>query len=53
VAPAWSTRASSRNVGVDHDEWSGFAFGCGIERVAQLKYDFPTSGRSGTATSAC
>ncbi|MFL5922582.1 MAG: phenylalanine--tRNA ligase subunit alpha, partial [Gaiellaceae bacterium] len=20
---------------------SGFAFGCGIERVAQLKYDFP------------
>ena len=29
------------NVGVDHDEWSGFAFGCGIERVAQLKYDFP------------
>ena len=29
------------NVGVDPDEWSGFAFGCGIERVAQLKYDFP------------
>jgi phenylalanyl-tRNA synthetase alpha chain len=29
------------NVGIDHDEWSGFAFGCGIERVAQLKYDFP------------
>jgi phenylalanyl-tRNA synthetase alpha chain len=28
------------NVGVDPDEWSGFAFGCGIERVAQLKYDF-------------
>src|SRR6185295_17209537 len=29
------------NVGVDPEEWSGFAFGCGIERVAQLKYDFP------------
>ena len=30
-----------QNVGVDPDEWSGFAFGCGIERVAQLHYDFP------------
>jgi phenylalanyl-tRNA synthetase alpha chain len=29
------------NVGLDPDEWSGFAFGCGIERVAQLKYYFP------------
>jgi phenylalanyl-tRNA synthetase alpha chain len=29
------------NVGVDPEEWSGFAFGCGIERVAQLHYDFP------------
>ena len=29
------------NVGVDPAEWSGFAFGCGIERVAQLHYDFP------------
>jgi phenylalanyl-tRNA synthetase alpha chain len=29
------------NVGLDPNEWSGFAFGCGIERVAQLKYDFP------------
>ncbi len=29
------------NVGVDPQVWSGFAFGCGIERVAQLKYDFP------------
>jgi phenylalanyl-tRNA synthetase alpha chain len=28
------------NVGVDPEEWSGFAFGCGIERVAQLHYDF-------------
>jgi phenylalanyl-tRNA synthetase alpha chain len=29
------------NVGLDPDVWSGFAFGCGIERVAQLKYYFP------------
>jgi phenylalanyl-tRNA synthetase alpha chain len=29
------------NVGLDPEEWSGFAFGCGIERVAQLKYYFP------------
>jgi phenylalanyl-tRNA synthetase alpha chain len=27
------------NVGLDPDEWSGFAFGCGIERVAQLRHD--------------
>jgi phenylalanyl-tRNA synthetase alpha chain len=26
------------NVGVDPEEWSGFAFGCGIERVAQLRH---------------
>jgi phenylalanyl-tRNA synthetase alpha chain len=29
------------NVGVDPAEWSGFAFGCGIERVAQLHHGFP------------
>ena len=28
------------NVGLDPNEWSVFAFGCGIERVAQLKYHF-------------
>jgi len=27
------------NVGIDPDEWSGFAFGCGLERAAQLRYD--------------
>jgi phenylalanyl-tRNA synthetase alpha chain len=26
------------NVGLDPEEWSGFAFGCGIERVAQLRH---------------
>src|SRR5438552_3141708 len=26
------------NVGIDPDEWSGFAFGCGLARAAQLRY---------------
>ncbi|MEP6977155.1 MAG: phenylalanine--tRNA ligase subunit alpha [Thermoleophilia bacterium] len=29
------------NVGLDSDEWSGFAFGCGLERTAQLRHDIP------------
>jgi phenylalanyl-tRNA synthetase alpha chain len=29
------------NVGVDPEEWSGFAFGCGLERTAQLRHDIP------------
>ncbi len=29
------------NVGVDPNEWSGFAFGCGLERTAQLRHDIP------------
>jgi phenylalanyl-tRNA synthetase alpha chain len=29
------------NVGLDPEEWGGFAFGCGIERVAQLRFNFP------------
>jgi phenylalanyl-tRNA synthetase alpha chain len=27
------------NVGLDPEEWSGFAFGCGLERSAQLRHD--------------
>ena len=30
-----------RNVGIDSEEWSGFAFGLGIDRVAMLKFDIP------------
>jgi phenylalanyl-tRNA synthetase alpha chain len=26
------------NMGLDPDEWQGFAFGCGIDRLAMLKY---------------
>ena len=29
------------NVGVDIERWSGFAFGCGLERAAQLRHDIP------------
>ena len=29
------------NVGLDPEEWSGFAFGCGLERVAQLRHGIP------------
>ncbi len=30
-----------RNVGIDPEEWSGFAFGMGIDRVAMLKFGIP------------
>ncbi len=30
-----------RNVGVDPDEYQGFAFGAGIERLAMLRYNIP------------
>ena len=30
-----------RNVGLDPDEWSGFAFGFGIERIAMLRHGLP------------
>jgi phenylalanyl-tRNA synthetase alpha chain len=30
-----------RNGGVDPEQWSGFAFGCGLERVAQLRHNVP------------
>lgn len=29
------------NCGVDAEGWSGFAFGCGLERVAQLRHNLP------------
>ncbi|MBV8938945.1 MAG: phenylalanine--tRNA ligase subunit alpha [Alphaproteobacteria bacterium] len=30
-----------RNCGIDPDEWQGFAFGLGVERLAMLKYGIP------------
>ena len=30
-----------RNVGIDPDQWSGFAFGFGLDRAAMIKFDIP------------
>ena len=30
-----------RNCGIDPDEWQGFAFGCGVDRLGRLKYGMP------------
>jgi phenylalanyl-tRNA synthetase alpha chain len=30
-----------RHCGLDPDEWQGFAFGCGVDRLAMLKYGVP------------
>lgn len=30
-----------RNCGIDPEEWQGFAFGVGVERMAMLKYGIP------------
>ena len=30
-----------RNCGLDPDEWQGFAFGMGLDRIAMLKYGIP------------
>lgn len=30
-----------KNCGIDPDEYQGFAFGMGIERIAMLKYGIP------------
>ena len=37
AAPAWSTRACSRTSASTRRSGPGFAFGCGLERVAQLR----------------
>jgi len=30
-----------RTCGLDPDEWQGFAFGLGVDRLAMLKYGIP------------
>ena len=32
------------NVGIDPEEWTGFAFGMGLERVAMLRHGLPALG---------
>ena len=54
AAPCAAARAGSRSwapgmvhpavfsaVGYDPDRVTGFAFGCGLERIAMLRYDIP------------
>ena len=38
AAAAWSTPTCSAAVGIDPEEWSGFAFGFGIDRLAQMRH---------------
>ena len=40
-AAAWSTRTSSVIAVLDPDEYQGFAFGMGVDRLAMLKYGAP------------
>ena len=40
------------NVGYDPEEWSGFAFGLGLERIAALRHGLPDLRSSGRTTSA-
>ena len=40
-AAAWSIPRCLRNCGIDPEDYSGFAFGMGIERVAMVKYGVP------------
>ncbi len=41
AAPAWSIPRCSRTSASIPEEWGGFAFGCGLERTAQLRHDIP------------
>lgn len=37
----WSIQKVLKASGVDPNEWQGFAFGMGIDRLAMLKYGIP------------
>ena len=39
LAAVWFIRMYSRMCGIDPDEYTGFAFGVGLERIALLKYE--------------
>ena len=41
AAPAWSTRPCSRTSGYDPEEWSGFAWGLGLDRIAAQRHGIP------------
>ena len=39
--PMLSNAFAQKNCGLDPEEYQGFAFGMGIERIAMLKYGIP------------
>ena len=39
LAAAWFIQDVLRMCGIDPDEYTGFAFGVGLERIALLKYE--------------
>ena len=39
AAAGWSTRPSSRRSAIDPERWTGFAFGFGIDRCAQMRHE--------------
>ena len=39
LAVVWFIRMFSDMCGIDPDEYTGFAFGVGLERIALLKYE--------------
>ena len=41
MAAAWSTRTCCAPCGIDPDEYSGFAFGMGLERTLQFRNGIP------------
>ena len=40
-APGWSTRTCSRYCGIDSERYTGFAFGCGLDRIAMIRFGVP------------
>ena len=36
--PAWSIRSCCRYGGIDPERYQGFAFGMGVERIANLRH---------------
>ena len=39
LAAVWCIRVAFEMCGIDPEEYQGFAFGVGLERIAMLKYE--------------
>ena len=40
-APGWSTPTCSSTCGIDSERYTGFAFGCGLDRIAMIRFGVP------------